>query len=405
MTANLRLLFKLPPAIRQQLLVPQPILGGARTTCCGCPVSSYGLVNGPSSRPLSISTHLFKQGGKQKGIYKNALPQVPKPRARDLPKPQAAATPPPPPPPAAPAFPSSNAPVRPPPPSPKVSAYSHIPNPLFPATDWLSAKFPRQDVILLYVAPSHTAFTIASYAIGFFFIYGAVSYAQLFLKDPPEDSKRPKLPYYVKLMGAWSTVLIAAFGTVFILAPTKLIKSITAVRQRPQQQLKMTAATARQAAWYSTPMPWKLRIEVKRAVPFAKSALLYLKDPQQVSLDRSVPLASQNVALTSYNIGDSKWFTEKYALTGTLEHREGGVFSGATRSMVNIWPGIKREVKRMFMRDQMAYMRIEGSGNFKLDLQNSHMLDGGKILDRMVGTDEDARPGIKSFLFDLMRKK
>lgn len=140
-------------------------------------------------------------------------------------------------------------------------------------------------------------------------------------------------------------------------------------------------------------------------MPFAKSALLYLKDPQQVSLDRSVPLASQNVALTSYNIGDSKWFTEKYALTGTLEHKEGGVFSDATRSMVNIWPGIKREVKRMFMRDQMAYMRIEGSGNFKLDLQNSHMLDGGKILDRMAGTDEDARPGLKSFLFDLMQKK
>lgn len=227
----------------------------------------------------------------------------------------------------------------------------------------------------------------------------------MFLKDPPEDSNRPKLPWYVKLTGAVPTVALAAFATVFILAPIKLIKSVTAVRQQQQQKLQMTAATARQVAWHSTPTPWKLRIEVKRAVPFAKSDFLDLKDLKQVSMDRSVPLASQNIALTSYNIEDSKWFTEMYAFAGTMEHERGGVFSHVMRSMVNIWPGIKREVKRMFMRDQMAYMRIEGNGNFKLDLQNSHMLDGGKVLDRMVGTDEDARPAWRGLLFNLLRTK
>lgn len=189
----------------------------------------------------------------------------------------------------------------------------------------------------------------------------------------------------------------ATFGTVFILAPMKLVKSITAVRQEVQ-------ASGRLVSSHHNVMPWKLRIEVKRALPFAKADVMELKDSKQVVLDRSVPMMSQDIGFTSYGVKDSEWFTEQYATAGTLERKEGSAMKRFNRRLINIWPGVKREVKRMFLRDQMAYVRIEGNGNFKLDLQNSHMLDGGRVLDKMVGTDGDAAPGqgLRGFLVNVL---
>ena len=228
---------------------------------------------------------------------------------------------------------------------------------------------------------------------------GAYSYSQMFLKDPPEESGRPKLPWITKGLGAVSVLAIATFGTAFILAPMKLVKSITAVRQEVKEVGRLASHNV---------MPWKLRIEVKRALPFAKADVMDLKDPKQVVLDRSVPMVSQNILFTSYNIKDSEWVTQQYATSGTLDQNENtGMIKRFNRSLINVWPGVKREVKRMFLRDQMAYVRVEGNGNFKLDLQHSYMLDEGRVLDKLVGTDGDAAPGqgLRGFLVNVLGSK
>ena len=42
----------------------------------------------------------------------------------------------------------------------------------------------------------------------------------------------------------------------------------------------------------------------------------------------------------------------------------------------------------MFTRDGMAYIRITGHGNWKLDLQGCELLDEGRALLEVMGMDE-----------------
>ncbi|KAI5371109.1 hypothetical protein Slin14017_G019880 [Septoria linicola] len=369
MASNMRLLLRLPPAIRQQVLSAQPLQ-------ISCTTSRYGLVNGISSRPFSIAAQLSKQGGKNKTMYRNAQTQAPKPQAKDLPKPQTA-------PPPAPHSSTSNAPPPSSLPARMAPAHAAAPAPRPSTSDWMSTRFSKQDRVLLYVAPSHRAFIISSYAVGCFLLIGAYTYAQMFIKEPPEDSPLPKVPWFIKAVGGLSTVFVVVFGTVILIAPLKVIKSITAVRT--QQNLAMNPRS-------SLSVPWKLQIEVESVLPFVKSGATIEANPGAVALDRNLPTASQDIQFTSWNIRGAETFTQRYA-NGSLNLKEGSALSRFNQSLINTWPGIKREVKRMFLRDQMAYVRIDGNGNFKLDMQECHMLDGGRVFDKMVGVDADAKAG------------
>ncbi|KAM3415829.1 hypothetical protein BST61_g9336 [Cercospora zeina] len=359
MATNVRLLLRLPPAIRQHLLcTPLP-----SSTCSNL---YHGSNNAIPFRHFSIGGRLSKQGDKTNAIYKNALPRTPTPQARNLPKPQQA--------------PRSlgNAP----PPKPPVLGTAPGPRPSslpFAATDWMSTRFPKQDHVLLYVAPDHKAFFISSICIGAIFLWGCWNYAQLILDDPPADSPRPKVPYPLKVIGAVSVIAGAAFGTTFILAPMKMIKSITAIRQH---------------TWtpgFRADVPWTMQVEIKVPFPFmrTKSVELYPKD---MALDRDLPAASENVGFTSHDIKSSEWFTALY-YSGRLEQKRGSALSRFNSALINAWPGIRRDVARMFLRDHMAYMRIKGAGNYKLDVQNCHMLDDGRVLHKLISVDADAKAG------------
>ena len=55
---------------------------------------------------------------------------------------------------------------------------------------------------------------------------------------------------------------------------------------------------------------------------------------------------------------------------------------------MDVVPTVWQDVRRMFLRDGMAYVRIEGYGNWKLDLQGCALLDGGKPLERVMVVEE-----------------
>lgn len=235
-----------------------------------------------------------------------------------------------------------------------------------------------ENVVLLYTAPSHGMFYLTSYLAGGFFILGAYMYAELVLKDPKDGSKQP---WWKKTIGAVSAIAAASFGTVFILGPMGMIKSISIVAS----EAGYASATTR-----FTRSPRLLRIEVKRKLPFLKPDVLET-DVSNVNLDRRVPLALQDLNFRSISRNHSESWTAAYFKGAAEPARLGGV----TAAIKGAWPATRREVRRMFLRDQIAYVTVKGNGNFKLDLQGCRMLEGGQVLDRVLpedlGTDRSIR--------------
>ncbi|EME48971.1 hypothetical protein DOTSEDRAFT_67874 [Dothistroma septosporum NZE10] len=241
----------------------------------------------------------------------------------------------------------------------------------------ISSIEPQLDRVLLYASPDHGAFFAASYIIGGFLLIGGYSYAQMFLKDAPD---RP-IHWVFKSLGAISTVAVVGFGTTFLMAPMKLIRSVAIVTQT-------TGATPFASSRI-------LRVEVKRNLPFLKPDVLETT-PSKMVLDRNVPGSVQEIRFQNVPLSQTRSFTEDYFTKHREPHRGGAMASvlAANRSMLSLWPSISREIRRMFLRDQMAYVRIEGNGSFKLDLQDCQLLDSGKPLHRVTIASNEARPSL-----------
>lgn len=245
----------------------------------------------------------------------------------------------------------------------------------------ISTIEPQLERVLLYASPDHGAFFAASYILGGFLLLGGYSYAQMFLKDAKD---RP-VHWFFKSLGAISTLAVVAFGTAFIMAPMKLIKSIAIITQ--------AAGTTPLAASRI------LRVEVKRNLPFLKPDVLETT-PSKIFLDRYVPGTVENIDFQNVPLSQARSLTEEY-FTGQQEVRKCGVMaslSAANRSVLNLWPAISREIRRMFLRDQMAYVRIEGNGTFKLDLQNCKLLDGGGPLHKVTIAADGPQPSLSDLI-------
>lgn len=242
-----------------------------------------------------------------------------------------------------------------------------------------------QHVTLIYTAPRHGVFYLASYLAGGFFILGAYTYAELVLKDPADG---PKQPWWKKSIGAVSAIAAASFGTVFILGPMGMIKSMSIV----SSEAGFANATAK-----FTRAPRLIRMEVKRKLPFLKPDVLET-DISNVSLDRQVPVALQDLNFHSVPKIYSESWTADYLKGAAEPARIGGI----TAAVKGLWPATRREVRRMFLRDQIAYVQVKGNGNFKLDLQGCRMLEGGKVMDRVLSEDLGMNRGVLKWIHNLI---
>lgn len=245
-----------------------------------------------------------------------------------------------------------------------------------------------KNVVLLYTAPRHGIFYAASYLAGGFFILGAYTYSELVLKDPADGSKQP---WWKKSIGAISALAAASFGTVFILGPMGMIKSISVVTS----EAGFTNATAK-----FTRAPRLLRIEIKRKLPFLKPDVLET-DVSNVALDRRVPAALHDLNFHSIPRAYSESWTADY-LAGAAEPARSGSITAAVKGL---WPATRREVRRMFLRDQIAYVQVKGprgDSSFKLDLQGCRMLEGGQAMDRVLVEDLAMNRGVYKWLHNLI---
>lgn len=202
----------------------------------------------------------------------------------------------------------------------------------------------------------------------------------MFLKDEPN---KPKTPYWIKVLETLPAFFMVIMGTACILAPMKMIKSVAIISANGSRTL---------------------RLEIKRALPFMKPDILETP-ASKVALDRNVPGFTEDIRINNIRIQEAKSFTEKYFSNSREAFQSGGVLgalSSFNRSLLSAWPATKREIRRMFTRDQMAYVRVEGNGNFKLDLQECSLLDQGRPLERIISTDPGERPSVTTFLRNLM---
>lgn len=279
--------------------------------------------------------------------------------------------------------PSSKAP---PPAKPRAASQAPI-----PATPSLAPK-PKATIesinrdlkeVLLYVSPNHGSFYFGSWFIGISFLIGAYSYAQITLKDQPD---RPRNPWYMKASGGSVALFLAVISTTAFVAPTKLIKSISIITSPGVQGALPTR---------------KLRFEIKRSLPFAKPDILEA-DPRKCAIDRRLNVAFDGIDFSNVPSADAKEWTQLYFAGQWLPEGNAGFFRRLNRGLLNLWPTMVREVQRILLRNKMTYVRVEGNGNFKLDLQGFFVLDNGRPLLQVMKVD-DTRPSIAGLISRYLR--
>lgn len=223
------------------------------------------------------------------------------------------------------------------------------------ASHSLAHDLTSQGPVLLYASPKHGLFYLMSYLCGGGFLLGSLIIAQDVLKDRDD---RPKLSWWVKALSSVQVLGVTAIGTAFLLAPTKLIRTIKLV----------PGLTSAQAPSFE--------FQIQRALPFLRPDKLEAPI-SSVSITRRV--VGEDINPLSVPLKEAPSFIERF----------GAAKRGAklppnpeipTAPRYGVIKGFKREVRRMFLRDQMAYINVSGYGLFKMDLQGGLLLEGGRPL-------------------------
>ncbi|KAK6389945.1 hypothetical protein LTR65_005996 [Meristemomyces frigidus] len=258
------------------------------------------------------------------------------------------------------------------PPPPQHS--SHTSKPI----SYADSLFESGNEVLLYRAPGHRSFFLTSYIAGSLLVLGAYNWATLALKRPPgqEISNAGVRGYFITSVSMLTTLFLAIAGTAIVLAPAKMVRSITAVR--PSHN--------------STGLP-TLRCEMRSPLPFMKTKAIEAL-PSETFLDRKV--SAVDIDLTSIPLGKAAEFTASTQANARLP-----TAIAQQNAAVRAWNTLYRNTRRMFLRDGFTYIRFAEHGNWKLDLQNCELLDNGRVLERM--TRPDTAPG--SGLVALLRRK
>lgn len=385
MPPGLPLLLRLPPCLRQQLISREPLVKSL-------------LQQRPCFRPFHSQTRLAAENQRPPPKPRVLKPEAPPAATRPTSKPAA-------PRPAAPRPAAS----RPPPPRnpheavPAKPQARYVPPPVArqaerPTTSYSSleeaivTKYAEDaPTILLYVAPSHRTFKFLSVQIGIVFTLGAYLIAQEYLKDDPE--KGHYKPWHLKTVGGLNALFLAVAACVLFLGPSKLIQSVSVIKAA---SLGPSVNAGR-----------LLRIEIKRMMPFAKPDVVEVPSTN-IMIDREVRAGSQQIPQINIPPANAVAFTKAYA-SGTLG--KGGKMSIAAtlfalnQSRLDAFSTLKREVGRMFRRDNIAYIDIKGSGKFKLDLRDCYILDHGQPLAQFFrNVDPLARGTVWSRMTTLFKK-
>jgi hypothetical protein len=225
---------------------------------------------------------------------------------------------------------------------------------------------------LIYVAPSHTSFLIASYSAGSF-CFAYATYHFWF----SSVHEHPGLAPWVPIAFAGVCLCMSVLGTWLMLSPSRLIRTITAV---PKAASK--AATAGKALSKNGQGEIELEIELRKMlpIPFPKPRTLRMK-PEDVII-RS-PLVGPPPKRITPAERHSMMLQEKAERKKALEYEQTHILSSPFRHMSRLLFSFFRATARVWTREGFAKVKANGQ-TYKLDVTGGWALDGGKALDRLV---------------------
>ncbi len=183
------------------------------------------------------------------------------------------------------------------------------------------------------------------------------------------------------------------------MAPLKMIRRISLTTQPSAGTLEtMGGPTAGRNVW--------LRFEMRHPVPFARRAGVVIEAPLKgVTLDSEVQ--SHDLSYNTIPVNEAGAWTAAYA-EKPIANPKATVDADSKEAIANeqapvvaevkaepekdadvkttrsLWETTKQDIRRIFYRDGMAYVRIPGKGNWKLDLSGCEMLDHGRPLEEAM---------------------
>lgn len=260
------------------------------------------------------------------------------------------------------------------------------------------------DQVLLYNSANHTGYVIICYLTGAIFLVGATAMVSLTERpsttgdSPNNASPKPPTPFWTRILNAIPAIMFATMGTVALLAPTKMIRRIWLLKPPP-----------------TSPNEYQLQIETKSSLPFLfrRHGRTLTAQLPNVSIDRSIRSSPADLTWHNVPLTSSAAFSAHYLPSTHPSHVRGAPpatplsarLRGFNAGMLDAWPSLVRNVKRMFVREGMAYVHVIGEdGQWKVDLHEAEVLDGGKPVGTLMATDVAMAKGVVPWVQRLMGK-
>jgi hypothetical protein len=247
---------------------------------------------------------------------------------------------------------------------------------------------------IIYQAPSHFALIFCSYSGALFcFGYAAFSFWSNTLYPPPDLAK------WVPIAYGGISFMMACFGGWLILSPTRLIKSITAIPTKGLQSnfgatkghAKAAKALTRQISNPTKP-DLILEVELRKRflLPFMPKRHISAP-PSEFSL--SSPLDPVSPTLTREQLLDAE-MRAKAERQKVIDYDKAHIWSTPFREISRGLYSLFKGVGRSWTRE--GFLKLEHKGhNYKLDATGGWALEGGRALDKLIGTAKRTGPGLK----------
>lgn len=224
---------------------------------------------------------------------------------------------------------------------------------------------------LLYEAPSHRWMTLSATTAGIFCLsYAGINYALNVHTAPPELS-----PW---AMAAFTGICaaMAGMGTVFILRPSGIIQSITAV---PRTATSATTAAAARSSPSSSSPGIMLELAIRRplGLPLRKVTVA----PEKVVLRRRLVPGPGPTEEQRYAQAVATRVEREQMARYDRDHLLTMPFRQASRGAAAAWRGVRRAL----VGGGFASVEVEGR-KCKLDVDSAWALEDGRALERLVRT-------------------
>jgi len=215
---------------------------------------------------------------------------------------------------------------------------------------------------LLYTAPSHTLFLIASYTgASFCLAYAAYNFEAQYMNPPPGLAKWIPVTFGVVCFG------MATFGGWLLLGPARIIRSITA----------MPPSTATK----SKELLLKIELRKMFPVPFFPARVITAR-PQEVGLGQKLWTSPIAENLTPKERREMQQ-REQERLRTLQEYEKSHIMTAPFRHANMAFFGLFKAIARTWSRQGFMKMDIKGQ-QYKLDVTGGWALDDGRAIDRLV---------------------